>query len=140
MASVGLGSSGTDSVGSVSARGITQQDFLRILSTQLTFQDPLKPMDNQQFMAQMAQFSSLEQTRMSNEKLDTLLVLQAANQSLGLIGKTVEVTTASGSTPGQVTTISFADGQPVLTVKATSGELLTGVSLSQVSLVRGSTS
>lgn len=140
MASVGLGGSGADSVGSVSARGITQQDFLRILSTQLTFQDPLKPMDNQQFMAQMAQFSSLEQTRMSNEKLDTLLALQAANQSLGLIGKTVEVTTVSGSTSGQVTTISFVDGRPVLTVKTPSGELLTDVSLSQVSLVRGSTS
>ncbi|MCD4487133.1 flagellar hook capping protein [Chromobacterium vaccinii] len=136
MATTGLGISGSDSI--AQTRGITQQDFLRILSTQLTFQDPLKPIDNQQFMAQMAQFSSLEQTRMSNEKLDTLLAQQAANQSIGLIGKTVEVQTANGNVAGQVTTISFSSGQPMLTVKAASGELMTDVALTQVALVRGS--
>lgn len=135
MATTGLGISGGDSISQT--RGITQQDFLRILSTQLTFQDPLKPIDNQQFMAQMAQFSSLEQTRMSNEKLDTLLAQQAANQSLGLIGKTVEVSSANGSVAGQVTTIAFSSGQPLLTVKLASGELMTDVSLMQVTLVRG---
>ncbi|POZ63771.1 flagellar hook capping FlgD N-terminal domain-containing protein [Chromobacterium alticapitis] len=138
MATTGLGISSSDSV--AQTRGITQQDFLRILSTQLTFQDPLKPIDNQQFMAQMAQFSSLEQTRMSNEKLDTLLSQQAANQSLGLIGKTVEISSANGNVAGTVTTISFSNGQPMLTVKATSGELMTDVSLTQVALVRGSAS
>ncbi|OHX14824.1 flagellar hook capping protein [Chromobacterium sphagni] len=136
MANTGLGVSSAGGV--EQTRGITQQDFLRILSTQLTFQDPLKPIDNQQFMAQMAQFSSLEQTRMSNEKLDTLLSQQAASQSLGLIGKTVEVATANGNVPGQVTTISFSSGQPLLTVKSASGELMTDVSLTQVALVRGS--
>ncbi|MGY8627982.1 flagellar hook assembly protein FlgD [Chromobacterium violaceum] len=136
MATTGLGIAGSDNI--AQTRGITQQDFLRILSTQLTFQDPLKPIDNQQFMAQMAQFSSLEQTRMSNEKLDTLLAQQAANQSLGLIGKTVEVQTANGNVAGQVTTISFSSGQPMLTVKASNGELMTDVSLTQVALVRGS--
>ncbi|MBA4707102.1 flagellar hook assembly protein FlgD [Aquitalea aquatica] len=135
MATTGLGISGSDNI--AQTRGITQQDFLRILSTQLTFQDPLKPIDNQQFMAQMAQFSSLEQTRMSNEKLDTLLAQQAANQSIGLIGKTVEVLTANGNVAGQVTTISFSSGQPMLTVKAASGELMTDVALTQVALVRG---
>lgn len=135
MATTGLGISGSDNI--AQTRGITQQDFLRILSTQLTFQDPLKPIDNQQFMAQMAQFSSLEQTRMSNEKLDTLLAQQAANQSIGLIGKTVEVQTANGNVAGQVTTISFSSGQPMLTVKAVSGELMTDVALTQVALVRG---
>ena len=59
-------------------RGLTQADFLRILSTQLTFQDPMKPMDSTRFMAQMAQFSALEQSRQSNDKLDTLLAFQSA--------------------------------------------------------------
>jgi flagellar basal-body rod modification protein FlgD len=140
MASLGLGSSSAaGSTDSVQSRTINQQDFLRILSTQLTFQDPLKPIDNEQFMAQMAQFSSLEQSRMSNDKLDTLLSLQAANQSLGLIGKTVEIATDNGSSvTGQVSTITFQSGQPQLTVKQSNGELLTGISLSQVSLVQGS--
>ena len=39
------------------------QDFLQVLLTQLSWQDPLKPMDNQTFMAQMAQFTALEQTQ-----------------------------------------------------------------------------
>ena len=137
MANTGLCAvSGTE--GAAQTRGVTQQDFLRILSTQLTFQDPLKPMDNQQFMAQMAQFSALEQSRMANDKMDSLLALQSANQSLGLIGKTVEVSTQNGGVPGQVTTVSFASGQPLLTVKTASGELMTDIGLSQISLVRGS--
>lgn len=136
MASNGLGIQGASGV--TQTKGITQDDFLRILSTQLTFQDPLKPIDNQQFMAQMAQFSSLEQSRAANEKMDTLLSLQSASQSVGLIGKTVEVQTSSGTSAGEVTTISFSSGQPVLTVRTPSGELLTNISPSQVSLVRGS--
>ena len=40
---------------------VSQEDFLKILLTQLRFQDPLKPIDNQQFVAQLAQFSALEE-------------------------------------------------------------------------------
>ena len=47
-------------------------------------------MDNQEFIAQLAQFSNLEQTRQFNDKLDSLLTVQASEQSIGLIGKTVE--------------------------------------------------
>ncbi len=135
MSSLGLGVQGQGGV--TQTKGITQEDFLRILSTQLSFQDPLKPIDNQQFLAQMAQFSSLEQSRLANEKMDTLLSFQSANQSVALIGKTVEVQTSSGNTSGEVTTITFSSGQPVLTVKTSSGELLTNISLSQINLVRG---
>lgn len=55
---------------------------MKILLTQLTYQDPLKPMDNQQFMAQMAQFTSLEQTQQLNQKMATLISNQAALQSV----------------------------------------------------------
>ena len=50
-----VGASGTN----LRANGMNQEDFLKILLTQLTYQDPMKPMDNQEFMAQMAQFTSL---------------------------------------------------------------------------------
>ena len=40
---------------------LNQEDFLKLLTTQLSNQDPLKPMDDTQFIAQMAQFSSLQQ-------------------------------------------------------------------------------
>jgi len=113
-----------------------QEEFLRILLTQLRFQDPLKPMDNQQFLAQMAQFSSLAQTAQLNDRVDTLLSIQAATQSIGLIGKMVEVQTESGNKVGAISSLTFADGQPNLTVVTESGEILTGVRLSQVTVVR----
>jgi len=47
---------------------INLQDSCRILTSQLTNQDPMKPMDNTEFMAQLAQFTSLEQTRQLNDK------------------------------------------------------------------------
>ncbi|WP_086619011.1 flagellar hook assembly protein FlgD [Erythrobacter tepidarius] len=60
-------------------------DFLRLLTTQLTFQDPLEPADNEAMLAQMAQFSSLAATTASgatleaiSAKLDRLIAVQEA--------------------------------------------------------------
>ncbi len=114
---------------------VGQEDFLKILLTQLNYQDPLKPLDNQEFLAQMAQFSSLEQSRQLNERIDTLLTIQASTQSIGLLGKTVEVSTESGAVVGQVTTMVFKEGQPFMTVKV-GDQFLNDISLSQISLVR----
>ncbi|WP_296719078.1 flagellar hook capping FlgD N-terminal domain-containing protein [Erythrobacter sp.] len=47
-------------------------DFLRLLTTQLTFQDPLEPADNEAMLAQMAQFSSLAATTESGATLDDI--------------------------------------------------------------------
>jgi len=47
-------------------------DFLRLLTTQLTFQDPLEPADNEAMLAQMAQFSSLAATTESGATLETI--------------------------------------------------------------------
>lgn len=115
--------------------GIAQEDFLRILLTQLRFQDPLKPVDNQQFVAQLAQFSALEINRQQSEKIDTLLTIQSTDQAVGLIGKSVELRTAQGSTVGSVSAISFATGEPRLTVTS-NGTTFTDVRLSDVVLVR----
>ena len=127
-----------DSVGSTSLQSgsIGLQDFLKILLTQLTYQDPLKPMDNQEFMAQIAQFTSLEQTQQINTKLDTLLSSQSSLQSVGLIGKTVEVTTQSGTAIGTVSSLSLASGSPQLTITTTGGATLSGISLSQINTIR----
>ncbi|WP_198971507.1 flagellar hook capping FlgD N-terminal domain-containing protein [Xylophilus sp. ASV27] len=116
---------------------LTQQDFLKILLTQLTYQDPMKPMDNQQFMAQMAQFTSLEQTQQLNSKIATLIGNQSALQSVGLLGRTVDVMTTTGSTvAGTVTALSLSGDSPQITVQTTVNGTLTGVSLSQISAVR----
>src|SRR3954469_5228730 len=118
------------------ASSISQQDFFKLLVTQLSFQDPLKPIDNEAFIAQIAQFTSLEQTRQINDRISDLLTVQSSNQAIGLIGRTVEVATASGSVVGQVTTLTFLQGTPYLTVQTNTGQFLNGIGLDQISVVR----
>jgi len=115
---------------------ISQDDFLEILLTQLTFQDPLKPLDNQEFVAQMAQFTNLEQTRQLNVNSETLLTVQSATQSIGLIGKTVTVLTDSGIETGTVTTISFNQGAPEMVINTTNNAELVGIRLADIQSVR----
>ncbi|MBV8464755.1 MAG: flagellar hook capping protein [Burkholderiales bacterium] len=115
------------------AAGITQQDFLKILLTQLTQQDPLKPMDNTQFVTQLAQFSQLEQTQEISTNTANAIAVQTATQTVGLLGKTVTVQSNSGtSTSGVVSSIDFSGNAPLLTVSPSSGKPLTGVRLSQI--------
>ena len=69
-----------------------KNEFLKLLMAQLANQDPLKPVDNQAFIAQLAQLSSVEQLQGIGTKLDTLAVAQAsANQlqTAALVGKEV---------------------------------------------------
>ena len=116
--------------------GIGMQDFMRILLTQLTFQDPLKPMDNQQFMAQMAQFTSLEQTQQLNDRMNALLSTQAALQSVGLIGRTVDVQADGGLVTGQVTALSLQGDSPLISLLTPFGVAIDSVRLTQVLAVR----
>jgi flagellar basal-body rod modification protein FlgD len=131
-----IDSIGATAATSTSQSSLGQEDFLKILTTQLNYQDPLKPMDNQQFMAQMAQFASLEQTRTMNDNIETLLMIQSATQSVGLLGRTVEVSTDSGTVVGSVTSLRFSNGQPLLTVKTSAGQVLSDLGLSKVVIVR----
>jgi flagellar basal-body rod modification protein FlgD len=116
--------------------GIAQEDFLRILLAQLRFQDPLKPVDNEQFVAQLAQFSALEINRQQSDKIDTLLALQASTQAVGLIGRSVEMRNADGSSVvGNVTAITFTTGEPRLTINS-NGTSFVDVKPSDITLVR----
>ncbi len=115
---------------------VNQEDLFKILLTQLSYQDPLEPMDNKEFIAQLAQFTSLEQSRQMSDKLESMLALHTADQSINLIGKTVEVATATGSEVGEVTTIRFDQGHPLMTVRTASGTFINDVSLSQISVVQ----
>lgn len=129
-----------DSIASTStnlrANSLNQEDFLKILLTQLTYQDPMKPVDNQQFLAQMAQFTSLEQTQQLNDKIAVLISNQAALQSVGLIGRTVDITANGSTVTGSVTALSLSGESPLITVKTAAGATLANISLSQVTAVR----
>lgn len=125
--------SGTAATGS---KALGLQDFMKILLTQMQYQDPLKPMDNQQFMAQMAQFTSLEQTQQLNEKITRLIGNQAALQSVGLIGRSVEFRSAAGQNlQGQVTALSLTSDSPRLTVTQAGG-MSVQIDVSQITSVR----
>ena len=127
----------TSSTSALQGNSMGMEDFMKILLTQLTYQDPLKPMDNQEFMAQMAQFTSLEQTQELNEKMGLLVANQAALQSVGLIGRTVDLAVSGGGTlTGTVTALSLTGETPSLTITTSSGATLSGISLSQVTGVR----
>lgn len=132
--SIGMASSGTSAA--LQTAGLTQQNFLQVLMTQLSYQDPLKPMDNSQFLAQLAQFSTLGLMQQQNNDTETLLAIQSATQTVGLLGRSVQVTTNTGQEIGTVNAITFqTDGTPQLTVKLADGTILTGIGLSQVSQV-----
>jgi flagellar basal-body rod modification protein FlgD len=63
---------------------LDQSDFLRLLTAQLKFQDPLKPIENEAFVAQMAQFSSVAGISEMNEKLGIIsATLDRMSQSSG---------------------------------------------------------
>ena len=69
-------------------------EFLQLLTTQLQNQDPLSPMDTNQFTQQLVEFSSVEQQINTNTNLTTLISLQQANkssQAVSFLGKTVAV-------------------------------------------------
>jgi flagellar basal-body rod modification protein FlgD len=83
---------GTQGVQGGSRQALGKDDFLKLLITQMRYQDPLSPMDNTQFLAQMAQFSSLEQMQNLNESFDqSMLISQSLNNSsaAGFIGRHV---------------------------------------------------
>jgi flagellar basal-body rod modification protein FlgD len=112
------------------------QDFLKILTAQLNNQDPLKPVDNQEFVAQIAQFATLEQSRQLNEKIDSMLLAQSSTQSIGLLGKTVDVNVNGTMLSGRVTALGLDSGQPLLTVTPSTGQAQDGITLSQVINIR----
>src|SRR5258706_1379148 len=73
-------------------KSMGRDDFLKLLVAQLQNQDPLKPLDNQEFAAQLATFNSLDQLIGINQKLDGLEEQQRLVGQLGaasLIGKEI---------------------------------------------------
>lgn len=90
-----------------------KDDFLKLLITQLKYQDPMEPTDNKDFIAQMAQFSSLEQmSNMSSgfEKMATMQELAfreiTVGQAVNMIGRTVSAVQTSEDENGEVSTIN----------------------------------
>lgn len=84
--------------------------FLTLLTTQLKNQNPLNPMDTNQFTQQLVQFSSVEQSIKANANLESLIKLSAASaatSAVSFIGKTVEVPNSAATFDGTKATWKF---------------------------------
>ena len=119
MSSIGptTSSTGTASTTKTGTQTLGKDDFLKLLVTQLQHQDPLKPMDDTQFMSQMAQFSTLEQmTNMSGE-IERLSFSGQVSQAVGMIGRAVTYEKKDGSTAqGTVQGVDIENGKILVTI------------------------
>ncbi len=81
--------------------------FLKLLVTQLKNQDPTKPMDSTEYIAQLATFSNVEQSISANKKLDELILQTQISQGIGLVGR--HVTSLDGLGEGTVESVRFTE-------------------------------
>ncbi|MDH4179121.1 MAG: hypothetical protein OEV33_01310 [Armatimonadota bacterium] len=103
-----------DVFGQGEAEGLGQDAFLKLLVTQIQMQDPMEPMSAQEYVGQLAQFSSVEQLQSANVQLAVLQHMEAVCQALLLIGRTIS--TGEEGVTGVVEGVTFVEGQPKLVV------------------------
>ena len=102
------------SLGRTAKTVLDREDFLQILITQLTHQDPTSPMEDREFVAQMAQFSTLEQMINMGDEMSRVSSLVAKSQAYGLLGKTVTVTTGDRAVTGRVDEVRGSEFPQIL--------------------------
>ena len=117
------------------AFGLNFEDLLRIVLTQLTYQDPLKPVDNFEFVSQLAQFSQIQQTQTMSDRLLALLQGAATSQATGLLGRVVDIPAGPAVLTGQVISVSFQSGEPRLTIETPDARTISNIALSSVSRI-----
>jgi flagellar basal-body rod modification protein FlgD len=140
---------------SISKNTLDKDDFLKLLITELRYQDALEPMDDREFIAQMAQMSSLEQMQNLNKTVEeglsaviesqnnfqgslaTILETMVSqyyfngfNQGLNLLGREVAYISAGQENEGTVTALKQVDGCYVAVVNDEE------VALTQITLVK----
>lgn len=99
-----------------------KDDFLKLLVGQLKNQNPMEPSSDTDFIAQMAQFSQLEQTTNMAKVNSELVAQQSGARAVSLLGRTVTYPASDGvSTSGVVEKVEWSDGIPSLTVAGLAG-------------------
>ena len=101
----------------VPTKTLGQNDFLKLLVAQMTTQDPLNPKADTDFAAQMAQFTSLEQTKLMEKNIAGLRDQQELLQASSLLGRTVQIQTGkTTSVTGVVSAVQVTEGTPTIVV------------------------
>ena len=99
------------------AAGMGKDDFMKLLMEQLKNQDPMKPMEDKEFITQLAQFSSLESFETLTEQMEALTGSQMLVQAATLIGKQATAKLASGEVvTGTISQVKMIDGKPTAVV------------------------
>lgn len=119
-----------------SAFGLSFESLLRIILTQLTYQDPLKPVDNFEFVSQLAQFSQIQQGQTMNDRLQALVTAQSTLQAAGLLGRTIDIPSGNAVISGKVTAVTLQNGDPLLTIRTGDGQTIGQISPSSISQIR----
>jgi len=98
-------------------QNLSSSDFLKLLLTQLSNQDPLNPMEDKEFMAQMAQFSSLEETTKLNTTMSSFVQQQQVQSASAYLGKEVSLMDENGEpVEGIVTAVNSRNAEGKVTV------------------------
>jgi flagellar basal-body rod modification protein FlgD len=123
MAVTGVSGVGTTTATSAAKANVDYQSFLKLLVAEMKNQDPTKPMDSTQYIAQLASFSQVEQSIQVNAKLDSLLQLSQLSQASSIIGKTV--TSGDGTVSGIVNSVQLTS-EGLVALLDTGDKLLVG--------------
>jgi flagellar basal-body rod modification protein FlgD len=99
--------------GKAAKSGLDKDDFLKLLVTQLQHQDPTAPVEDKEFIAQMASFSSLEQMTNMSRGFQRLAGLLASSEAASVLGKTVEIADGETTVTGVVERIMRGDSPMV---------------------------
>ncbi|HEX4266106.1 MAG TPA: flagellar hook capping FlgD N-terminal domain-containing protein [Verrucomicrobiae bacterium] len=111
----------SDSTVPLPTQMLSQQDFLNLLVTQMTAQDPLKPIDNQDMLSQMVQFSTLNANTTMQSALGQMQTGQVFSQATALLGREVKLQVDSSTTAqGVVTGVDTSGSVPQITVNGQS--------------------
>jgi len=114
-----IADTGSANPGSATAPGdqLDRQDFLQLLVMQLKNQDPLNPIDDREFISQMAQLSSLEATNQLSSQMGQMAAGQQQLGALALVGRDVEYSDGSGGTVrGKVSGLRLGASEPMLKI------------------------
>jgi flagellar basal-body rod modification protein FlgD len=104
-----------------SGKTLGMNDFMKLLATQFQQQDPMKPMDDTAFIAQTAQFTSLQQTSTLVQQITQLNAAQGLATANSYLGRNVTVDLGKGKTAtGEVTAIDASGSEPQLILNDTS--------------------
>lgn len=117
------------------AFGLSFEDLLRIILTQLTYQDPLKPMENFEFVSQLAQFSQIQLAQTANDRLLGLLQGTASSQAAALLGRVVDFRSGNATLSGEVKAVTFTDGEPRVTVETPTQQTISNISLTTITRI-----